>query len=497
VPIDGTNFDNASIATAVPFTSAPAAPGATDGIAVTNLYIEKGYYFAVRALDGAGNSSAIVATGTATTAKFNVANIPSTSGTNEQFGHNVTAGDFNGDGLTDIAVATTNASKAYIFFGSPTFGVTPPAVTITGAIPAFGFNVTAIGDVDHDGIEDLAISDSTVNERVYIYKGRTTWPATLTDADATYTISTDASYATSFFGFSMARLGDFTGEDGVDDFAIGVRSYAGSIGRVVIIRGKTGFGSVTLPDTTNAITIDGDATLGSSLFGYRVLGVGHFYSVPGTTMIVSAPGTTPATLANPGHVYAFHGQTALSGSIAVSAADNVIAGPGTGAKIGTVLTNLGTMFNGFPGVGIGNLVDTIDIPGGHGGAYLTSGAPGTGPFSLNHIAYLAGASASGGVLIGGGLLGSDQSVSIIGDATPDLVFAGELGTSLTINDGAKLGAKASPTEVGSTAEVVLTLPSGWASGEGDNRLIKDLNGDGFADFCLGSQLQPGAVVVYW
>ena len=121
-------------------------------------------------------------------------------------------------------------------------------------------------------------------------------------------ISTDASYASSFFGFSMARLGDFTG-DGVDDFAIGARSYGGTgVGRVVIIPGKlTGFGSVALPDTTNAIIIDGDSTMSRPFFGYSVLGLGHFYSVSsGTTLIVSAAGSsTAAASGSQGHVTHF------------------------------------------------------------------------------------------------------------------------------------------------------------------------------------------------
>jgi hypothetical protein len=44
------------------------------------------------------------------------------------------------------------------------------------------------------------------------------------------------------------------------------------------------------------------------------------------------------------------------------------------------------------------------------------------------------------------------------------------------------------------------LPAGWtatALGLGD--LIRDINGDGFADFALGDQfgVVPGRVVVFW
>ena len=276
---------------------------------VTGLYIENGYYFAARPIGGGGSVGDIAATTAAVAAHFNVTTIPSPAGTNEQFGHNVSAGDLNGDGISDLAVATTNGGKAYLFLGGSTLPSTP-SVTFTGAVAAFGFNVTIVGDVDHDGFEDLAIADATVNKRIYLYKGRASWPAALTDTQADYVISTDASYTGTFFGFSMARLGDFTG-DGVDDFAISARSYASNVGRVVIIPGLSGsfqqrhFARRDLA----AITIDGDAALGQPAFGYRVLGIGHFYSGAGTTLIVSAPGTTASATANPGRVYAFHGQT--------------------------------------------------------------------------------------------------------------------------------------------------------------------------------------------
>jgi hypothetical protein len=500
VQITAGNFDNLSVVTNVPFTGSPSPVGNPDGLAVQGLYIENGYFFAIAAVDAAGNRSPITATGAAVTAHFNVTTIPSPSGTNELFGHSLSSeGDLNGDGLSDIAVGTLAAGKAYLFLGSSSFGATAaPSVVFSGASTGFGFSVAQIGDIDNDGLPDLAISDSQNAQTIYIYKGRLNWPLTLTDTQANYTISTDASYASTFFGFSITRLGDFTG-DGIDDFATGVRSYANSVGRVVIIPGKaTGFASISLPDAANSIIIDGDATIGRPIFGYKVLGLGHFYSLSGgTTLIAAGLGVVTSTPANTGNVYAFHGQTGTAGVIPISSADNIISGPAIGARIGTGLTNLGTMFNGFHGVGIGNTLDTIDIPGGHGGAYLTSGTPAAGPFQNKQIAYLNNVGLSGGVLIGGGLPGTDVSVSLIGDATPDLVLAGQLNSpTLTISDGAKIGPRTSPNEVGSTAEVVLTLPSGWATSDGAS-IIADVNGDGVPDFSLGAATQPGAVLVFW
>src|SRR5262249_22570667 len=149
------------------------------------------------------------------------------------------------------------------------------------------------------------------------------------------------------FGGTIARLGDFNG-DTIDDFAIGAYQWGGVAltGRVFIIKGKVGFGSVVLPDTTNSIVIDGDATLTTPLFGYRIVGLGKFYGAPttsGTTMIVGAPGTSAGTAGSEGRVYAFHGQNGSGGTISIGSADQVVVGPALKTRLGSVLSNLGPM----------------------------------------------------------------------------------------------------------------------------------------------------------
>src|SRR4029079_8501090 len=120
-----------------------------------------------------------------------------------------------------------------------------------------------------DGLDDLAISDRLTPAHVYVYKGRSVWPAALTAAQADYVITPDVSFNNNaLFGATIARLGDFN-NDGVDDFAIGAPLYgATQNGRVTIVLGKTGFSNVTLPDVTNTITIDADVALTTPQFGY-------------------------------------------------------------------------------------------------------------------------------------------------------------------------------------------------------------------------------------
>jgi VCBS repeat protein/fibronectin type III domain protein/FG-GAP repeat protein len=501
VAITSTNFNDTTVTTAVPFTTTPAAPTSRESIVIKDLYIESGYYFAVAALDTSGTQIWMQATAAPAAAHFNLTEFPSTAAGAEELGYSLSAdGDLNGDGLSDILAGTYQGGKAYLFLGSPTVAGGVPSVVFSGASAGFGNAVAQIGDVDHDGLPDLAISDPINAVKVYIYKGRLTWPMTLSDTDADYVVSGDATYTGSLLGTSLTRLGDFTG-DGVDDFAIGARGFGTSVGRVVIIPGKsTGFASVTLPDLTNSIVIDGDATLGKPAFGYRVLGLGHFYSVTtGTTLVASSPGLASNATSNMGHVYVLHGQAGSGGTIPLTAADEVIAGSTAGMRIGLVLSNLGPLLGTLPAVGIGNPADTIGFPGVTGTGYAAHGAAGSGPLASQLIVSLTGGTGVGGVILGGGIPGRDGMLSLIGDASPDFVLGSEPGTVLTILDGAKLAGKTAPLDASTVAEVKISLPSGWANGEGAASLIPDINGDGVPDLCVGNAFasSAGAVAVYW
>jgi hypothetical protein len=367
----------------------------------------------------------------------------------------------------------------------------------TGAGTSFGASVSQIGDIDDDDLPDVAISDQT-NLKVYVYKGRATWPAALSDTQADYVISTDASYAGSSFGAAMARLGDFNG-DGVDDLAIGARNFNMFVGRVVVVLGRAAFTSLALPDATRSIVIDGDATLGRPTFGASIVGLGHFYtSTAGTTMIVGSPGTATSTTANAGHVYAFHGQGGTAGAIAIGSNDQVIVGPASGAFVGQVLANLGPLVGQFPCVGVGMPLNDVDFAPTRGGAYITSGTPATGPLTNKMKVTQSANALVGPVVLGGGQSGRDVSLSLVGDAKPDVLLAGQMGAFMTIVDGNKLpGASASADFTSSSADVVITLPSGWNNGNNGGSLIPDLNGDSRPDFAIRKATMPGAVAVYY
>jgi hypothetical protein len=502
VPITAANFDDTTVTTAFPYTGTPAAPTSLDGIRISPLYIENGYYFAVKAVDSAGSLSALAATGTAVISHFNTTTLSgSTGSTTEGAGFTMDGtGDADGDGLSDVLIGSFNNSRAYLFLGNSNFAPTAASVVFTGSAAGFGRGVSFIGDIDKDGREDLAIANLSTNT-IYIYRGRATWPMTMADTDADFTITADASYNGSQFGSSMSRVGDFNG-DGVDDFAIGAPDYnaATFAGRVTVILGSAGFTSLALPSTTRSIVIDGDPTVLGGTFGTHVVGIGPFYSPTAQSeLIVSAPGIVGVAVGTEGRIYAFRGQTAVGGIIPIASADGSIVGGALKMRIGAVLTNLGAVGTAPPQVGSGNPNDTT-VPGGTGSTYLFSGNTTNGPFSSQKTLYFSGTSLSPFALIGGGVPGRGISVSTIGSSSPDVVVVPRNNGKVAIVDGDKFAALANPADVASVADVVMNLPPALGlPNNSDGSLVTDVNGDGFADFAVsdGASSDAGKTVIFW
>jgi hypothetical protein len=465
------------------------------------LYIENAYYFAVEGSNSSGaQASTFMGTTTAVAAHFNVTTLNGTSGSStEGAGFSVDgSGDVNGDGKSDVVMGSFNGMMAYLFLGATDFLPTAPSVVFSSTSAGFGRGVAFIGDIDHDGREDLAITNRTTNV-VYIYKGRATWPLTLTDLQADYTITADSTYASSLFGSAMARLGDFNG-DGIDDFAIGSPNFnsANLIGRVTIVLGSSSFSSLTLPSATRAITIDGDATLINGGFGTKVQGILPFYSTA-STLIASAPGFVGAPSGTAGAIYAFRGQTGTSGAIAIASADAVTVGAASGMRVGTVLADLGPLGGSLALVGAGNPNDAT-APTGGGSAFLYSGTTAAGPFQSSKVVYFTGATLTGAQLIGGGIGGTDTAASFIGNASPDVVVVSRNGGKFGILDGSKIAGLSSPIDVAASADVIVSFPSTWGPPAiGTQSIVPDVDGDGYADFAVsdGASSLAGQVLVYW
>lgn len=491
-------------ATPVAFPGAPAQPGQADGIDVRDLLVETDYYFAIRAVDGAGNASDIVAIDAPVRAPLNVTVLGSPDPTGQEaFGFwNDGSGDLNGDGLSDLLVSPYFGNKVFAYFGATEFSPTEPSVVFQGG-PGFGASVIFAGDVDGDGLEDVAIS-SLDEARVYVFKGRDAWPATIDAAQADYVIEGGAEYAASGLGFQLARLGDFDG-DGVDDFAISAQLHDGDRGQVVIVRGGKSFPQMTtLADAigSRVLVLEGEGT--NDQFGANLIGIGKFYGGLGNGIVVSAPGTA----SNAGRLYAFRGgQTGTNGVITAANATHTFEGLTPNAQTGLSLAMLGPVGGSF-GLVVGNPFHVDMGAGIHGDAYLTAGNASTGPFSpvVNTLTCSAATDSRdgfGNVTLGGGFSGRTAHVSLVGDAAPDLLVAASreanAAARLYIIDGRKLPGLAESTDVVSTADVVVPLPGGWVGTSSFNTLLRDVNGDGYADFVIGEYNDgiEGRVAVFW
>lgn len=158
--------------------------------------------------------------------------------TGAQVGH---AGDFNGDGVPDVFVATLKGMapgpKIYVLYGGDTLAKATLAGVLNGeggvVIDAAGsptVSVAAGGDLDGDGRDDLVMGSSinvnTTRGGAYVVFGREeSDPIKLSTMKEKVALITgpEVGPATGF-GTAVASLGDVN-DDGFDDFAVTAPAY--------------------------------------------------------------------------------------------------------------------------------------------------------------------------------------------------------------------------------------------------------------------------------
>ena len=195
------------------------------------------------------------------------------------FGRTVsTAGDVNGDGFSDIAVAAnlfdngqSDEGRVFVYHGSVGGLSTTAARTVEGnqMNAQFGVSVATAGDVNGDGYADLIVGAHTYDSaqvdegQAFVYQGSASGLST------TASWTAEGNQINAQFGVSVATAGDVNG-DGFSDVIVGAWTYDN--GHADEGRAFVYLGSAAGLATTAAWTVESDQTLASLGIRWRQQG---------------------------------------------------------------------------------------------------------------------------------------------------------------------------------------------------------------------------------
>ena len=249
------------------------------------------------------------------------------------FGHKSTSGDYNCDGIADVAVSqngwTGDLGRVLIYMGSASGLPSTPSYTIVGTVQQarFGFGLATLDfDNDSGACDDLAIhsyGEDASRGRVFLYLGSTSW-ANRTDftagtgADYYFTLNMLTSASTERLGWGLAGA-DMNG-DGNDDLVFShFNATSGGFAQVLVVFGRstvtlmTGSASpkpITMPGGADLLVTGGDY---DDSFGQVIANGGLLDSDTYEDLIIGAYTTSPT--AYDGAVYVVEGNNdAVGGS---------------------------------------------------------------------------------------------------------------------------------------------------------------------------------------
>ena len=403
-----------------------------------------------------------------------------------------TAGDVNGDGVSDVLVGAplfddgtaSDAGAAFLYLGSAAGPAATASWSASGSEAGAGFGraVTAAGDINGDGYQDVAIGadgcDAGGSDAgcVAVYYG------SATGLPAAPSLVLTGSQAGAAFGRFVAGAGDVNG-DGFADLAVGAPLFDDPLtdeGKVFVHLGSA-LGLSTLP-AWSATSGQAGAELGA------VAGAGDVNGDGFDDLVAGAPRWSGGE-ADEGKLWLFHGG---AGGPAPAASWS-IEGDNAGARFGDVVGTAGDvngdgfadLFAGAPRFSGGEAEE--------GAAFVYYGSAGspTGPWTYQPN--VAGARAGFTVATAGDLNGDGRS---------DLVVGLERWSGPESEEGRALAF------LGTSGGLAVTPYWSHEINQAGARFASvatsgDVNGDGFSDLLVGAagfdggQADEGAAFLFY
>jgi hypothetical protein len=387
------------------------------------------------------------------------------------------AGDLNKDGFDDILISAPyeayRGSVSILFGGASMDNEIDLKIIGNKLYSRFGSSVKGCGDLNNDGFADFAVGDNKYESytgRTFIYFG-----AAQMDTIADLILTGEKDYDN--FGYSVSSAGDFN-NDGFDDLLIGakgdINGYGNDTGRVYIYYGAT------IMDTIFDIKINGKEP--DTYFGSSVSEAGDLNSDGFGDIVVGAPGM--GTGFNIGKGYIFFGSSdSLNTDKTIT-----IHGLDKNYRLGGSVSKAGDINNdSFPDIIIGDSGYDVE----RGCAYILYG--GTDMDSTPDKIYL-----------GEGTLNNYGGVYSAGDVNNDgyddfLVSAIGYG-SISFNDSGRVYLYYGSETINDKCDVTFTgedVKIGFGSSLSAST---DINSDGYSDFLIGAagyNNSHGRVYIYY